>query len=70
MERNQFKLILDVKKCKGCGLCITFCPKKVFDPGKLGKPAIARQEDCIGCGQCEYRCPDYAIRLTQGVSDR
>ena len=35
-------LKLVTKRCKGCGICVNFCPKKV-------------------CGQCEMRCPDYAI---------
>lgn len=47
--------------CKGCGICIAFCPKKVLAAGPDGKPYIARPSDCIRCGMCDLRCPDFAI---------
>ena len=53
------KLVCDTKWCKGCGICVAFCPKGVLileDKVKIVKP-----EECIFCGQCEQRCPDYAI---------
>ena len=43
-------LKLVTKRCKGCGICVNFCPKKVLEVTEVGK-----------CGQCEMRCPDYAI---------
>lgn len=48
--------------CKGCGICVEFCPKSVLEI-KDHKISIERREDCIKCGQCELRCPDYAIYL-------
>lgn len=54
------KLLVDTSWCKGCGVCVYFCPKQVLEI-KNGKIFIAREEDCIKCGQCELRCPDYAI---------
>lgn len=48
--------------CKGCGICVTFCPKKVLEI-KDDKVAIKDLKACIQCGQCELRCPDYAIYL-------
>ena len=38
-----------------------FCPKKVLEVSLLGKITPVRPEDCIACGQCEMRCPDFAI---------
>ncbi len=60
------QIVINTKWCKGCGICVDFCPKKVFDHAHLGaKPVPARVEDCIGCGQCELRCPDFAIGLVK-----
>lgn len=58
------KKSLTVEKdwCKGCGICVAFCPKNVLEL-KDGKINIKDIESCIQCGQCELRCPDYAIWL-------
>ena len=49
------------KRCKGCGICAAFCPKKVLAVSEVGKVEAIAEENCIICGQCEMRCPDYAI---------
>lgn len=49
------------ERCKGCGICVTFCPKHVLEVDELSKVHAVRKEDCIGCGQCELLCPDFAI---------
>ena len=51
------------KYCKGCGICVEFCPKKVLKLDELGKIAVESPDDCVACGQCQLRCPDYAIYL-------
>lgn len=56
------------KYCKRCGICIEFCPKKVFDRDDHGRPIVARTGDCIGCRLCEMRCPDFAITVEGGKS--
>lgn len=62
--RREVPLILvDEGLCKRCGICIAFCPTKVFDVREDGLPIVARREDCIWCGLCEVRCPDFAILL-------
>lgn len=58
------KLIVDTPWCKGCGVCVKFCPKNVLEI-RDNKVVIARPEDCIKCGQCELRCPDFAIYLEE-----
>ncbi|HDP78309.1 MAG: 4Fe-4S binding protein [Mesotoga sp.] len=67
MSRNFVKI--DEERCKGCGLCINFCPKKVLSfsdkfNSKGYRPAQQHDPDnCIGCGFCYMMCPDTAITV-------
>ena len=65
-----FSQIIFYDWCKACGICIAFCPKKVFDRSEDGKPVIQRPDDCIGCGFCELHCPDFAITIKERYPDR
>jgi 2-oxoglutarate ferredoxin oxidoreductase subunit delta len=49
--------------CKGCGICVEFCPKKVLQLDDQEKVIPARPQDCICCRLCELRCPDLAIEI-------
>ena len=51
------------ERCKGCGICVEFCPKKVLAVSEIEKVEIVAEEECIKCGFCELRCPDYAIMV-------
>jgi 2-oxoglutarate ferredoxin oxidoreductase subunit delta len=61
-KTDDKKLCVDKKWCKGCGICVEFCPKDVLEI-RDGKVNIKNIDQCIKCGQCELRCPDYAIYL-------
>jgi 2-oxoglutarate ferredoxin oxidoreductase subunit delta len=43
--------------CKGCGICVELCPKKVLELDEQEKVAVARPQEC------ELRCPDFAIEV-------
>lgn len=60
IKEKKIRIYIDDKACKKCGICIAFCPKKVFS-SENGKPVVTNLEACIKCKQCELRCPDYAI---------
>ena len=47
--------------CKGCGICVAFCPKNVLELDEQGKATAVRPEDCLACRLCEFRCPDLAL---------
>lgn len=50
--------------CKGCGICVVFCPTKVLELDERDKAVAVRPGDCIACILCELRCPDLAISVT------
>jgi len=47
--------------CKGCGLCVEFCPAGVLEQGSEGRVTVAHPEKCTACRWCELHCPDFAI---------
>ena len=49
--------------CKGCGICVALCPKKVLELDREDKVIAARPADCICCKLCEIRCPDLAVEV-------
>ena len=51
--------------CKGCGLCMAFCPQGVFESNGEGRPAVAHPERCTACEWCCLHCPDFAISVTR-----
>ena len=73
VPRGELVLLKD--RCKSCGFCIEFCPKKVLElSSERGATAsseynakgyhIPRVKDpakCILCGFCSMYCPDFAI---------
>ena len=74
-------------RCKACDLCVAYCPAGVLVMvpevktivGSIVK--VAYPDSCIGCGDCELECPDFAIwvadrkeykfaKLTQEAKER
>ena len=57
------EIIINRDWCKGCGICVHFCPKQVLELDDEDKVAAMRPEDCICCKLCEIRCPDLALEI-------
>ena len=58
------------EKCKGCGLCVTFCPRHILQmaPVRINAKGYHPAEmidlaACIACAACARTCPDVAIRI-------
>ncbi len=64
------RAIIDEKICKGCGLCVSVCPRRIlrlaagrmndkgYNPAELSDPGA-----CTGCAMCGVICPDSAIAV-------
>ncbi|MBI5361088.1 MAG: 4Fe-4S binding protein [Planctomycetes bacterium] len=56
-------------KCKGCGLCVHFCPKLCIKMSeKLNARGVqyaefALPDKCTGCKSCALVCPDVVIEV-------
>ncbi len=49
--------------CKGCDICVKFCPERCLALNESGKVVVKDADACTGCRLCEMLCPDFAIRL-------
>ena len=58
------KVTINQDRCKGCGLCVSVCPKKEKLNRKGYNPAEpVNMADCIGCAMCATMCPDCVITV-------
>ena len=69
MKRGDIQISLIAERCKGCGFCIEFCPRKA-----LGKSTqinshgyhivcLNDSDKCTGCDICGMVCPEFAISV-------
>lgn len=61
-------------KCKSCDICVSVCPSGTLgmkiDASTINGKIIdvAYPDSCIGCGECELNCPDFAIKVADRKS--
>ncbi len=69
MAKVQGAIVVDVEKCKGCGVCIVACPTNVIQLAENvnGKgyhyAYMENPESCTGCTSCAIVCPDTVITV-------
>ena len=66
----MIRVKIDSQKCKGCKLCIYYCPRKLIkESKKLNKKGIYvvefdnSKDESFGCKQCAIMCPEGAIEI-------
>ncbi|HHY33635.1 MAG TPA: 4Fe-4S binding protein [Firmicutes bacterium] len=63
------KVVFNEERCKGCELCVTFCPRKAltmaehFNSKGFHPATITDEERCNSCTACARMCPEVAIEV-------
>ena len=64
------KVNIDLERCKGCGYCVEFCPRKALsmsqeiNPKGYNPAVVSNEDECLACGYCEAICPEFAITVS------
>jgi len=64
-------LYIDQKLCKGCGLCVYYCPKGALEMSDRRNEKgynvveVVNPEKCNSCKLCEISCPDFVIYVVK-----
>ena len=63
-SQPKYRVLISQEWCKGCGICISFCPKNILAAEGLDQKVKVTDESlCINCTMCEVHCPDFAIQI-------
>jgi 2-oxoglutarate ferredoxin oxidoreductase subunit delta len=73
-KRRAGKIEIDRERCKGCQICIEFCPnhrielekalnKKGYSPAHFKEEVEEGEKACTACAQCALVCPEVAIEV-------
>jgi len=69
-DERVAKVIIDKDACKGCGLCVTACPKGILQLSKTEINAkgyspveVTDMALCIGCASSGRMCPDVVFTI-------
>ena len=70
-DKKRYKITIPKERCKGCELCVTFCPKKVLEMSEQRETnekgyrfvKVVNQKICTGCINCCIVCPDVCIEI-------
>ena len=65
----MLRIVINESHCKGCGLCVAFCPKGVLGTSEhlsergVKAAEVVDEAACVGCMSCVVVCPDVAIEI-------
>jgi len=65
-------IVIDQELCKGCEICISFCPKGAISQSDTLNsagylPAVFSDNgNCTGCAACALVCAEVAIEVYRG----
>lgn len=69
MAKIKGTIVVNIERCKGCGVCISNCPTSAISLNKdvNGKGYnycyLSDPHACIGCAGCAITCPDSVITV-------
>lgn len=63
--RSDFFVVVDEKRCTGCGACINRCQFKALEINENSGLCQVDLVRCFGCGVCISACPTEALSLKQ-----
>ena len=73
---KMFRIAIREDLCKGCELCVHYCPKDclAMTTDRINAKGMPFAEcvlpaDCIGCRACATVCPEAAIELFEVTED-
>jgi 2-oxoglutarate ferredoxin oxidoreductase subunit delta len=75
MAKIKGAIVVDIEKCKGCGVCLDPCPQDVIAlsdnvNGKGFHYLYMKNPDaCTGCSNCAIVCPDGVITVYRKKMD-
>jgi 2-oxoglutarate ferredoxin oxidoreductase subunit delta len=67
------RVIFKEDLCKGCGLCVSVCPKNIIEVSEAINSKgyhptyVDNQEACISCAACARICPDSVITVYRPI---
>jgi len=69
MAKIKGTIVVNTNRCKGCDLCVVACPTNILILSKevntkgYHYAQIEHPDECIGCANCGYVCPDGCITV-------
>lgn len=63
------RVVFDEERCKGCELCVAFCPRRLlvmaehFNAKGYHPATMLNTEECNACTYCARMCPEVAIEV-------